>query len=465
MSCLLMSGTIDISNLFNYANQDIPSYITKDNTTTNPITDEGATLGRVLFYDKNLSSDNSVSCSSCHLQAFGFSDTNIYSVGINGNTVRRSMRLINSRFGEEEKFFWDERANTLEEQATMPIQDHIEMGYSGENDDPDFEDLIQKLDTISYYNSLFKLAFGDTLITETRIQNALAQFVRSIQSFDSKYDEGRVIVGNEMDDFPNFTEDENVGKRLFMELPEFDNDGNRIAGGAGCNQCHNAPEFDIDPLSENNGVVTVDTSGGQSGKDFTNTRAPSLRDIVDENGNLIARTAMHNGNFSTIQSVIVHYNAIPPFTGRPQVLETVDDRLVPNGKPQRLGLKQKDINQLVAFLATLKGQDVYTNEKWSDPFASDGQLTIEGEVVGVAHLKENPLQMYYANLSKELIFKNLPKNASVNVYTLNGTKVAAFNTLEGGSKSLSTASWETMVYVVQVTQTNGKVLTLKFLKE
>ena len=187
--CLLLpSMTIDLQNLFNYEDQAIPNYITKDNTDGNPITNEAATLGRVLFYDTQLSSANTISCSSCHIQEFAFGDTSIVSVGVNGVTGRHSMRLVNSRFSDEAKFFWDERAGTLEAQSTMPIMDHVEMGYSGTNGDPDFNQLIEKLDTVSYYDDLFRLAFGDEEITESRMQIALAQFIRSIQSFDSPYD-------------------------------------------------------------------------------------------------------------------------------------------------------------------------------------------------------------------------------------------------------------------------------------
>ncbi|WP_396161833.1 cytochrome c peroxidase, partial [Flavobacterium sp.] len=121
-------SSLDLNNLANYGNQTVPPYITKDNSQGNSITDKGATLGRVLFYDKNLSSNNTISCSSCHKQEFAFSDTNVASSGVNGTTGRHSMRLINSRFATETKFFWNERALNLETQTTMPIKDHGEMG-------------------------------------------------------------------------------------------------------------------------------------------------------------------------------------------------------------------------------------------------------------------------------------------------------------------------------------------------
>ena len=148
--------SIDLKNLANYANQTVPTYITKNNSQGNLITDKGATLGRVLFYDKKLSSNNTISCSNCHIQANAFGDVAVASQGVNGTTGRHSMRLINVRFANEAKFFWDERATNLETQTTMPIKDHGEMGYSGQNGDQSFSDLIVKLNAVGYYRELFK---------------------------------------------------------------------------------------------------------------------------------------------------------------------------------------------------------------------------------------------------------------------------------------------------------------------
>ena len=139
-------GVLDLTQLANYANQPVPTYITKNNTTAgNAITDEGATLGRVLFHDKRLSRNDTVSCSSCHDQAHAFSDPAVASTGVNGTTGRHAMRLINARFANEARFFWDERAATLESQTTQPVRDHVEMGFSGTLGDPDFAALTAKL--------------------------------------------------------------------------------------------------------------------------------------------------------------------------------------------------------------------------------------------------------------------------------------------------------------------------------
>lgn len=356
----VLNGAIDLGNLPNYANQELPRYINRDNTGSNRITDVGATLGRVLFYDKNLSATNTISCASCHQQQFAFGDVAQLSQGANGITGRHSMRLVNARFGDEARFFWDERTATLEAQSTMPIQDHNEMGYSGANGDLSMDDLLIKLAALAYYPTLFEHAFGSPEITEARMQLALAQFVRSIQSFDSKYDRGLQMARNDRQDFENFTAAENAGKRLFLDPPQAGPNGQRVGGGAGCAGCHQPPEFSIDPNSGNNGVVAAADGNGQ---DIDVTRSPTLRDLVGPDGQLNGQM-MHTGNFN-MQAMLAHYNNVPNAPG-------LDPRLRPGGALQQLNLSQQEFAQLEAFLRTLTGSDVYTNQKWSDPFAQQG---------------------------------------------------------------------------------------------
>ncbi|MDC1168035.1 cytochrome c peroxidase [Flavobacteriaceae bacterium] len=374
---ILISGTIDLDDLFNYETQNIPSYITKDNTPeTNQINNEITTLGRVLFYDKNLSENNTIACASCHQQAFAFSDPLVSSVGLNGgNTGRHSMRLVNSRFSNEEKFFWDERATSLENQVTQPIQDHIEMGFSGTNGDPDFNELIAKLSAIDYYQTLFDFAYGNSTINEDKIQRALSQFIRSIQSFDSKFDEGFVQSPNLNAPFPNYTPQENLGKQLFLNPPP--------NGGAGCAGCHAPPEFDIDPNTLNNGVIGV--IGSTTEVDLTNTRSPSLRDLVNPDGSLNG-PLMHDGSMTSLLQVINHYNSIP---NNPANIN-LDNRLQgPGNQTQQLNLTINEKSALEAFLKTLSGSDIYTNEKWSDPFDEEGNISI---VVGQLSINENSFE-------------------------------------------------------------------------
>lgn len=352
---------ISLSNLANYAQQTIPSYITKDNTGANTITNAKATLGRVLFYDKNLSIDNTISCASCHKQTFAFGDTAIASKGVlGGATARHSMRLINARFANEQKFFWDERAATLEIQTTKPIQDHAEMGFSNISGRPGITTLLSKLAAIDYYKELFKFVYGDTTVTEIKLQECLAQFVRSIQSFDSKYDAGRSQVPNDGVDFPNFTAQENQGKNLFNTAPVFDATSTRTSGGLGCGGCHAAPEFDINPNTGNNGIIG---SINNTGIDITNTRSPSLRDLVAINGSPNT-PMMHTGNLTTLQQIIGHYGNINIAIGN----TNLDVKLKPNGIGQKLNLNATEVQAVIAFLKTLTGSNVYTDVKWSNPF-------------------------------------------------------------------------------------------------
>ncbi len=359
---LAFGANIDPTVLENYANQGKPAYIVKNNLGNNVITDKTATLGRVLFYDKNLSINNTISCASCHKQNFAFGDTALVSTGVEGGfTIRHSMRLINTRFANEAKFFWNERAASLNNQTTMPIVDHLEMGFSGENGRGSINTLIGKLSTINYYKELFKFTFGDSVITENRMQNALASFINSIQSFDSKYDIGRAQVNNDNQPFPNFTATENQGKALFITAPVFNGAGLRTTGGLGCNACHNAPEFDIDPNTLNNGIIGVANSA--NGIDITNTRAGTLRDITNAAG-AIDTPMMHTGALRNLRAVINHYNTInlnPRNTN-------LDPRLRPGGNGQNLNATEAEIAAIVAFMQTLGGNNVYVNKKWSNPF-------------------------------------------------------------------------------------------------
>jgi cytochrome c peroxidase len=358
---LAFGTNINFDSLSNYANQTKPTYITLDNTGTNSITNAKATLGRVLFYDKNLSINNTVSCGSCHKQAFAFSDTALVSSGVLGGlTARHSMRLINARFANEAKFFWNERAASLEIQTTMPIQDHAEMGFSGVQGRPGLDSLLKKIAGIKYYKEIFKTVYGDTIVTENRLQESMAQFVRSIQSFDSKYDAGRGLVNNDGAPFPNFTATENAGKNLFSTPPVFDGSANRISGGAGCASCHRAPEFDIDPNSRNNGIVGII---GSTAIETNDTRAPSLRDLVKADGSLNTRM-MHTGQFTSLEGVIGHYNNIPNIAAN----NNLDNKLRVDGVGNKLNLTTTEIAQLVAFIKTLGGANVYVDKKWSNPF-------------------------------------------------------------------------------------------------
>ena len=176
----------------------------------------------------------------------------------------------------------------------------------------------------------------------------------------SKYDAGRITAANDAQPFTNFTAMENQGKNLFLTPPQFDLTGSRIGGGLGCGGCHRAPEFDIDPQTGNNGIIGIINTPGI---DIGNTRAPSLRDIVNGNG-IPNGPMMHTGIIKTLQAAIGHYGTINLAPGN----NNLDPRLQPNGTGQKLNLTATEVNAVIAFLKTLSGTGVYTDKRWSDPF-------------------------------------------------------------------------------------------------
>lgn len=215
-----------------------------------PLQIGGAILGRVLFYDKILSINNSVTCAACHKQTHGFSDDLVLSKGFNnGNTGRHSMSLVNAVYYPNRRFFWDERAATLEQQVLMPVQDTVEMGMR-------LDTLINRLNSKTHYPALFEKAFGDKNINSDHISKALAQFVRSIVSYRTKFDTGFAAIPPGANigatNFTSYTASENRGKALFFS-PQL-----------ACATCHGTQTFTA-PRSENNGLEAVLTDLGVGG--------------------------------------------------------------------------------------------------------------------------------------------------------------------------------------------------------
>ena len=345
--------TLDLNNLANYANPTYPAYYTpavlaNDNTpASNPVTDRGATLGRVLFNDPRLSVNNTIACATCHQQAIGFTDSRQFSAGFTGTVfgTAHAMRLGNVRFYAGQSMFWNKRAASVEAQATQPIQNTIEMGYDSTNGG--MAALIAKMQTLPYYPELFQWEFGDSTITEARIQLALAQFERSMVAVNSRFDTGYAAVYNPAapqaglgGNFPNYTAQELRGKQLFLTPPN--------QGGGGCVSCHSAPTFALDPKSLSNGLDAGET---------TIFKAPSLKNIA------LTGPYMHDGRFQTLTQVVDHY--ISGIQAGP----ALDPRLRgPNGQPLQLNLTTADRDAIVAFLGTLSDTSLTTDSKFSSPF-------------------------------------------------------------------------------------------------
>lgn len=338
------------STPFQYTPQKLPDYYrlgpgnqADNQPADNQISDDGATLGRVLFYDKNLSFNNSIACASCHHQEHGFADPSVLSTGfLGGKTGRHSMGLVNARYYDNGRFFWDERASSLEEQVLMPFQDPVEMGMT-------LPLLVSRLRATEYYPVLFKNAFGDTSISTVKIAAALAQFIRSIISTQSRFDIGRQQVSNVNDAFPNFTAQENQGKALFF------------GPNTGCAACHGTELF-IAPGPRNNGL---DLLGGDPGLGGLNGnpqqeglfKVPSLRNVG------LRAPYMHDGRFSNLEEVVEHYNS--GVQNHPNLSPPLR---LPNNQVRRLNLNNQQKQALVAFLHTLSDVELSTDQKFSSPF-------------------------------------------------------------------------------------------------
>ena len=310
-----------------------------DNTPPgNPVTNAGATLGRVLFYDRRLSANNTVSCASCHVQANGFADPNGVSRGFaGGHTDRHAMNLVNLRFHPRARFFWDERAGNLEDMTLLPIENSLEMGQKVDH-------LPEVLGRDPHYADLFRNAFGDAQITRERIGRALAQFVRSLLSYQSRYDAGLAAARSIDDDFPNYSLAENRGKALFMR---------------NCAVCHlegqqahfvvNTPAntgLDEDARTTDGGVGDITLKPADVGL----FKSPSLRNVE------VTGPYMHDGRFGTLEAVLEHYSS----GGKNHPNRDI--------RVQPLRFTASEKAALIGFLKTLTDHAFLTDPKFSDPF-------------------------------------------------------------------------------------------------
>ena len=340
---------------YNYANLSLPAYLSAppiqgqiNTPADNQITDLGATLGRVLFYDKTLSKNKTISCASCHKQENAFSDFAVLSKGFNGgSTGRNSMALIDAKYYPNGMFFWDQRAATLEQQVLMPIQDLVEMGIT-------LDTLVKRVQDQPYYPLLFTKAFGSSTINNNTISKALSQFVRSIVSYQSKYDQGRQTLPTAPAPppnavFPNFTAQENRGKEIFLSPI------------GGCAPCHGSETFTA-PEAKNNGLDLTTTDPGY-GAVFTIPANNGLFKVSSLRNIELTAPYMHDGRFATLEQVIEHYNS--GVKNHPNLAQQLR---LPNGQPRLLNISAADKAALVAFLKTLTDRNVTTDVKYSNPF-------------------------------------------------------------------------------------------------
>ena len=307
------------------------------------ITDAGATLGRVLFHDTQLSADNTVSCGSCHQQEHAFADPAVGSLGITSTPLHRNTPgLFNFRY--QRRLFWDLRVLGLENQVLQPIGHPDEMGM-------ELAALPDKLASLPYYPALFEAAFGDPEVNLERITEGLVQFLRSIRSFRSRYDAGLA------NDFADFTADELLGKEVFFR------------GDTRCNQCHTSRNFfsnqafinglELDYAAAGDGGIG-DLTGAVS--DDGRFKTASLRNIG------LTAPYMHDGRFSTLREVVDFYS--DNIVQHPYLDERLSDNGIgpPGQEPYQLELSELEREGLVAFLHTLSDTVIIADPALSSPF-------------------------------------------------------------------------------------------------
>jgi cytochrome c peroxidase len=318
------------------------------------------TLGRVLFYDRQLSINNSVSCASCHKQEKAFADNVAFSKGFkNTLTTRNSMPIQNLQtfffngfnsttveldhgFGQNfpsVSLFWDGRESNLGTMVLKPIVNHIEMGVG------DLDALAKKLQSVPYYQDLFLKAYGTSEVSSAKISEALSMFVMSITSRNTKFDKARFGIDQ-------LSALEEKGRQLFIDVYE-------------CNACHqteNPTGYIFAGTFANIGLQTEYSDNGVAkvtGKpeDAGLFKIPSLRNVA------LTAPYMHDGSFETLEDVIDHYS-----TGI-QDHPNLDFRLQDEqGEPKIFNISEYEKKAIVAFLGTLTDKEMITAAKFSNPF-------------------------------------------------------------------------------------------------
>jgi cytochrome c peroxidase len=336
---------------------ELPVHLANTGLAAGPIERDKAVLGRVLFYDKNLSKDGKISCGSCHKQEIGFSDDKAVSTGIYDRTGdRNSIALasvasfvayygtdINGPSGVP--FFWDNRAGTASDQNRASLTNTKEMGMHS-------TEIVSAVQNQPYYQPLFKKAFGDVNVSEDRVNEAIAEFVNAMGSYRSKFDVEASKIGY-IDIYSGanvtlagLTASENRGLSLYIN---------------NCSSCHSANMGRPVKFKANNGLDVQSTDRGVAG--ITNVlgdegmfKVPTLRNIS------ITAPYMHDGRFQTLAQVIDHYsNGIKQ---HPNLATELRDGIAP--RQMNFSATQKE--DLIAFLGTLTDDKFIADKRFSNPF-------------------------------------------------------------------------------------------------
>lgn len=302
----------------------------------NPLTVEGIALGKKLFYDKLLSADNTISCSSCHAPEHAFSDNKAFSVGVGGAMgTRNAMPLFNIAWADvllndAHRYFWDGRKASIEDQVLGPLGDPNEMNQ-------DLSELVSELKQSSVYPPLFKKAFGTDSITMRLVMFAIAQFERTLISSNSKFDKYK--RGEE-----SLTQSELNGLSIFATEK------------GDCFHCHGN---ELNPLFtdfkyKNNGLDSIPSDKGLGAltglpSDMGLFKTPTLRNLS------FTAPYMHDGRFNTLEEVVEFYNS----QGKDG--PTTDENIRKHFPKGGLNLTAEEKQDLINFLKTLDDYEFIVN--------------------------------------------------------------------------------------------------------
>lgn len=295
-----------------------------------PLTVNGIALGKKLFYEGKLSRNNTISCGFCHIQEYAFTHHgHPVSHGIEDRLgMRNAPAIQNMAFLKN--FTWDGVSHHLDERSLVPITTDFEM-------DSSIPEVIGKLSADENYKKMFKAAFGDENINGDRILKALSQFMRTMISAESKYDQVKNGVAN-------FTNQENTGKILFENK---------------CASCHSGGLF-TDETYRNTGMYynsQYDDRGRYrvtlNENDHMKFRVPSLRNVA------LTAPYMHDGRFYTLEAVLNFYS--DSVENQPNL-----DPILKQDGHIGIPMNSEEKQNIIAFLKTLSDKKFITNPKFAE---------------------------------------------------------------------------------------------------
>lgn len=339
---LLMLGFVDGPPTTPYVFPVLPTFPEMPLSLTNPVTTQGVELGRYLFYDPILSKDSTMNCASCHKQKHAFSDApNTFSKGQNNMTMKRNtLPLFNLAWYPA--FFWDGRAATLEQQVLLPVRTHEEMNLN-------WNTAANRIAAQPFYRNQFKRLYGNAAIDSTLISKVIAQFLRTLISYQSKYD--RVFLKQ-----ARYTAEEYEGYVLMNDMTRGD-----------CLHCHTTDSDGLGTTTtfSNNGLDNVSVADDYPDAGLGNTtkkksdngkfKIPSLRNIA------LTAPYMHDGRFKTLEEVLDFYSE-----GVKQCINIDSKMEFAHIGGARLTTTEK--KSIIAFLKTFTDSSFISNPAFSNPF-------------------------------------------------------------------------------------------------